>query len=267
MCGAFENLAINGQERQRASSATRAAFTLVELLVVIAILGILAALLLPALNRGKLKAQSATCESNLRQLGLATQFYWDDNAGHSFAYSLGPTNNGNLYWFGWLNTSLPEGQRPFDLLAGALGPYLRGSDVRLCPSPVWNSPLFKRKGTNVIFSYGCNAYVFGGPGHQAVSVNRLSRPAELALFADAAQVNTFQPPASPTNPMFEEWYYVDVETNSASAPNGHFRHSERANVAFADGHTAPERMVPDSLDRRLPSVSVGSLRAEILTLP
>ena len=135
---------------------------------------------------------------------------------------------------------------------------------------MWTSPLFKRKGTNVIFSYGCNAYIFGGPGHQPVNVNKLSHPAEAALFADAAQVNTFQPPASPSNPMFEEWYYVDVETNSASSsnlPNGHFRHSERANVAFADGHTAPERMAPGSLDRRLPNQLIGSLRPEILVPP
>ena len=70
--------------------------------------------------------------------------------------------------------------------------------------------------------------------------------------------------------MFEEWYYMDLETNYSNfnnQPNGHFRHSQKANVTFADGHVALENAVAGSFDKRLPNQFIGQLRPEILTVP
>jgi prepilin-type processing-associated H-X9-DG protein len=238
------------------------AFTLVELLVTVAIIAVIGAMLLPSLNKSKTSAQRAQCAGNLRQLGLAAQMYWDDNNGSCFLWQLSATNGGRLYWFGWLQDGA-EGQRQFDPVPGALYPYLRVRSIGICPALNYSLSQFKLKATGAAYGFGYNRFLSAPSGQAPIKIAQVKHPSEVALFADAAQVNDFQPPASKSNPMLEEWYYID---KTADYPNGHFRHAKRANTVFTDSHVAPERFVPNSLDLRLPAQYVGRLRSEILLI-
>src|SRR5689334_21513824 len=66
---------------QNCRKGAEQAFSLMELLVVIAVISIVAALLLPVVANAKRSALLAKCTSNLHQLGLAGEMYWDDSGG------------------------------------------------------------------------------------------------------------------------------------------------------------------------------------------
>ena len=235
-------------------------FTLIELIVVISILAILMGLILPVSQRVRLKGLDAICMSNLRQFGLAGQLYWADNNGQAFPYQSDALDDGNIYWFGWLGRG-SEGDRHFDVSKGALYKYVKNNSIQTCARLGYINDKFKLKARGAAYGYGYNLHLAGGSRLKPVMIASLSSPSAVAFLADAAQVNTFQSPASKNNPMIEEFYYINNREQTV-----HFRHDKKSYVAFCDGRVELMGFSRGSIDHRMPEQWIGRLSSDVLLL-
>jgi prepilin-type N-terminal cleavage/methylation domain-containing protein/prepilin-type processing-associated H-X9-DG protein len=230
-------------------------FTLIELIVVVTIIGLLLALLAPALTAALALADQTACASNLRQLGLATQSYLKDHGDQFFALKTDQAD-GVLWYYGFetsASVAAGEGNRTFDRTRGKLYPYLESSTatVETCPS-FYSAGAYKPKYKDKWWTYGINYQLSNFTGGRNIEEVRGRDAGRTVVFTDAAQVNTFQAPASPSNPMVEEWFYVQPGVRMV-----HFRHQGMANVLMADWHVESVEPAPGSYHPLLPKSCVG----------
>ena len=223
---------------------TRSGFTLVELLVVLAIIATLAALLLPALAKGRSRAQATACGNNLRQLGLAFQLYLPDNADtfptSSPKSSLGPQPED---WVWWQVAAGPNGVTMRNPGQGSVIKYLGQYQPSLlrCPADrdagsretLWKS----NPGVEQYFySYSLNAHSDQGMAsyisrdRSTIIPNKGSRvrhPSDKVMLAEEKGAAN----DGPGSAVIDDGRWVPPGYPLTS------RHAGRANVTMADGHT------------------------------
>jgi prepilin-type N-terminal cleavage/methylation domain-containing protein/prepilin-type processing-associated H-X9-DG protein len=246
------------------------AFTLIELLVVIAIVAILAALLLPVLNKGKQKAWQTGCQNNVRQVQLGWTMYahdFNDNLPHNSAGAGAGLTSDNPGWVAgnmWLNSDYGQDlteSTNLDFLVGgqyvqfgSIGGYIKNPAVYRCPA---DSSLVTIGGQDYprVRSISMNNYMGAPepPGFRCfMKMQQIVAPgpADAWVFIDEN-----------ANSINDGLFAVDAASQFAIADYPAIYHNTGSSISFADGHTEfhkwlePTTRLPLTATQRAPAGS------------
>jgi prepilin-type N-terminal cleavage/methylation domain-containing protein/prepilin-type processing-associated H-X9-DG protein len=218
-------------------------FTLIELLVVIAIISVLAAILFPVFARARENARRASCQSNLKQIGLGLLQYagdYDDTMPFSFFGSAGNSDAANYKWM------------------DAIYPYVKNEQVFTCPSDSASNSRFVYQGnipagqTSLNYgSYGLNGAYGAGPDNTTPprsSILYLVRLAAVQTPATTVWVTDNNNAPSAANPGGSQGFFwgmlpaIDTSVQPHQLQNIVARHFDFTNVLFCDGHVKATRL-------------------------
>jgi prepilin-type N-terminal cleavage/methylation domain-containing protein/prepilin-type processing-associated H-X9-DG protein len=215
---------------------SRSGFTLIELLVVIAIIAILAAILFPVFARARENARRASCQSNLKQIGLAVMQYNQDYDEKMPGYGQ-PGNNG------WAQT---------------VQPYVKSVQLFQCPSETTGAPPLNASGQPDWTSTNFNDYFYNSgltnysesQGNYGRSESELEQPVVTILAGDNGSWtagNILPYYAGGGNNGYACGGIIVSQPNSGDCGppalnrTAAERHLEGANYLFCDGHVKFQR--------------------------
>jgi prepilin-type N-terminal cleavage/methylation domain-containing protein/prepilin-type processing-associated H-X9-DG protein len=200
-------------------------FTLIELLVVIGIVGLLVALLLPAVQSARTAARRMQCWNNLHQIGLGMLNFTNANQGH-FPWTYHQTNSQAQSWI------------------TTLAPYMENvDDVRLCPEdPLGEKRVQVNSAGLKSTSYLINEYVAyqTGDGYAVLNINQLPESHKLIVLFERSDTNV---DSTLDHVHVSTWYTpYNLATNGVwgqiTSEASPAQHVDCANYLYADGHAA-----------------------------